>query len=214
MGTRPEWEELKDGFNRRIYSSYEEYLAAQAKKLGDGSEKVAKMDDALKSGLLRRIRANMQGHIPEDGNILCLGARMGGEVAAFIAAGYFAVGIDINPGKGNIWVLYGDFHKLNFPENCVDIIFTNSLDHVMEIDRVLSEVKRVLKADGRLIVEAKGGVAEPEVKSAKSDKYDCFEWHTLDGLIAYIEKQGFQAIHRYRFKGFTPNGIIFTKAKQ
>lgn len=209
---RDDWEELPDGFNRRIYKSYEEYLESQASKLGNGSEKIAKINDALRSGLLKRIRVNMSGKVPEKGSVLCLAARMGGEVAAFIAAGYFAVGIDINPGKGNIWVLYGDFHKLNFPDSCVDIIFTNSLDHVMDMAQVLSEVKRVLKADGVFIVEAKGGVAEPDVKSARSDKYDCMEWLTLEGLIAYIVKQGYQVIHQYRFKGFTPNGIIFKKS--
>jgi SAM-dependent methyltransferase len=209
---RDDWEELSDGFNRRIYSTYEGYLASQAKKLGDGSEKIAKMDDALRSGLLKRIRSNMIGKIPASGNVLCLGARMGGEVAAFIAAHYFAIGIDINPGKGNTWVLHGDFHKLDFPDHCTEIVFTNSLDHVMDMAKVLAEVKRVLKPSGVFVMEAKGGVDEPEVKSARSDKYDCMEWLTLDGLIAYIEKCGFQAIHRYRFKGFTPNGIIFRKA--
>lgn len=210
MVERTEWEKLPDGFNRRIYASYEEYLERQAKKLGSGSEKIARFNDAIRSKLFKRIQVNMQG-IPSSGNVLCLGARMGGEVAAFIAAGYFAVGIDINPGQGNIWVLHGDFHELVFPDSSVDIVFTNSLDHVMDMAKVLSEVKRVLKPDGAFVVEAKGGVEEPEVKSARSDKYDCMEWLTLDGLIAYIEKQGFLVGHRYRFKGFSPNGIIFKK---
>ena len=47
--------------------------------------------------------------------MLCLGARLGTEVRALHNLGYFAIGIDLNPGVDNPYVLMGDFHKLVFP---------------------------------------------------------------------------------------------------
>src|SRR5215216_3610430 len=57
--------------------------------------------------------------------VLCLGARQGTEVRAFIDRGGFAVGIDLNPGEKNRYVLIGDFQELQFATGSVDIVYTN-----------------------------------------------------------------------------------------
>lgn len=49
--------------------------------------------------------------------VLCLAARIGTEVKAFFDIGCFAVGIDLNPGENNRYVVYGDFHDIQFPSN-------------------------------------------------------------------------------------------------
>jgi len=85
--------------------------------------------------------------------MLCLAARIGTEVKSFLDLGAFAVGIDINPGKKNKYVLFGDFQDIQFAPKCADIIFTNSIDHVYDIEKFLSEIKRVLKMKVFLFVK-------------------------------------------------------------
>jgi hypothetical protein len=40
-------------------------------------------------------------------SILCIGARLGGEVRAFTRLGALAIGVDLNPGVRNPWSLWG-----------------------------------------------------------------------------------------------------------
>ena len=56
----------------------------------------------------------------------------------FIDHGAFAVGIDLNPGRDNRWVVIGDFHALQYADASVDVVYTNSFDHVFELERVLA----------------------------------------------------------------------------
>ena len=208
---------MKDGWvgidsilYRREYGSYREYLTLQGSKLANKPGTVAKIDAGISGAVLKTVGA-IREQLPASGNVLCLGARLGGEVEGFIAAGYFAVGIDINPGEGSRHVLLGDFHQLDFPDSSVDIIFTNSLDHVYDMKKLLGEVYRVLKPGGIFMTCNKGGVEEPVWRNAKSDGYDCMEWTELTKLCTYIEGQGFSIFHEFRAKGFTPHGRLFRK---
>ena len=54
-------------------------------------------------------------------SVLCLGARLGGEVRAFTAMGALSIGIDLNPGPNNAYVLPGDFHHLQFAQSVFDV---------------------------------------------------------------------------------------------
>ena len=204
------WEDLPGGFRRRVYESYEQYIKVQGSKLGNKAGFAAKASAGMYTGMIKRINQQKE-RLPEAGTVICLGARLGGEVSAFLQCGYFAVGVDVNPGEKNEFVLYGDFHELSFPAQSTDIVYTNSLDHVLDIDKVLGEVTRVLKPGGIFYVEAKGGVAEPDGRSARSDGYDCMEWLTLEGFVDYIASKGFCVLDRYKTKGFTPWGIVYRK---
>ena len=204
------WLGIDDILYRREYGSYDEYLTIQGSKLANKPGTVAKIDAAMSGAIFKTIGA-IQEQLPASGNVLCLGARLGGEVEGFIAAGYFAVGIDINPGEGSRHVLLGDFHQLDFPDGSVDIVFTNSLDHAYDLKKLLGEVYRVLKPGGIFMTANKGGVEEPVWKNAKSDGYDCMEWTELTKLCEYIEAQGFSMYHEFKIKGFTPHGRLFRK---
>ena len=70
-------------------------------------------------------------------SVLCLGARQGTEVKAFLDLGCFAVRIDLEPGAENQFVVQGDFHDLKFPTESVDIVFTNSLDHAFDPKKMI-----------------------------------------------------------------------------
>jgi SAM-dependent methyltransferase len=120
-------------------------------------------------------------------SVLCLAARIGTEVKAFLDVGAFAVGIDLNPGEANRYVLYGDFHALQFSDASIDFVFTNSLDHAFDLGRLSREAARVLKPGGMLLVEALRGRRE----GAQPGFFESFWWQSIDELIAALAKNGF-----------------------
>lgn len=81
-----------------------------------------------------------------EGSFLCLGARSGAEVVALKRCNFFADGIDVNPRKGIEKVKFGDFHAIPFDDNAYDNIYCNCIDHCQDLDKVLSESKRVLNS--------------------------------------------------------------------
>lgn len=108
----PRWQPAGPGVQSRAYRKYEDYLSHQRLKLGlmgDLTEYDARFTDALRQRLAE------SGLIAKGMRVLCLGARRGAEVKAFQDLGCFAVGLDLNPGRRNRYVLYGDFHSLAFP---------------------------------------------------------------------------------------------------
>ncbi len=139
------------GVRKRDYVSYEQYLSHQRAKLALKRDRIAQHDREFEHVLHDRLQ---RSGIPLQGtNVLCLGARLGGEVRAFQRLGAFAVGIDIEPGEKNPYVLHGDFHHLQFATQSVDVIYCNALDHAFDLTQIASEVDRVLKPDGTLILE-------------------------------------------------------------
>lgn len=178
------WKRRESGFLNRTYNSYEDYLAHQKSKLElhDFGDYDAKFREAL------RKRLAALDLIWEGRTALCLAARIGSEVKAFLDLGCFAVGIDLNPGKQNPYVLYGDFHNLQFASHSVDFVFTNSLDHAFDIERMAKEILRVLRPTGLLIVEALQGAN----KGAKPGFFESFWWNSIDELARVFEDAGFQ----------------------
>ena len=146
-GNRWQAEPSDGSFERRVYPSYQDYLRRQQAKLEylDLSHYEAEYQRLLSERL-----AGVDG-LKKGAAVLCLGARLGAEVRAFHDCGCFAVGLDLNPGRQNRYVLNGDFHELQFPRASADVIFSNSLDHVFAVDRFIAEIRRVLKPGGRLI---------------------------------------------------------------
>lgn len=183
------------GFRVKTYKTYEDYLQHQKSKLGviGPSGYLAEYDQRFSQAL--RDRLDQDRLLGNGMTVLCLGARLGSEVKVFLALGCFAVGIDVNPGRENKYVVYGDFHELQFPAGSVDVVFTNSLDHALDIERVIREITRVLKPGGLLIVEAIRGEEEGQAPGS----YEAFFWSTLDHLVALVEHGSFTLVLR---KGF------------
>lgn len=80
--------------------------------------------------------------------VLCLGARLGGEVRAFKSLGALAIGVDFEPGQDSMDVLAGDFENLAFAEATFKYAYSNVLDHLHDLRRFASEACRVLKPGG------------------------------------------------------------------
>jgi len=186
----------------KSYKDYSEYVEHQKSKLNTISEFLKIYDKEYSQILASRLREG--GIIKKGMSVLCLGARIGTEVKAFFDHNCFAVGIDLITSENNKYVLYGDFHEIQFPTDSVDIIFTNSLDHVFNLNKVLDEIKRVLKPDGYFIAE----IVYSNMESKQDiDKYNSiikthspFEslfWEKIDDVLDLIK--GFKLIKRTKF---------------
>jgi SAM-dependent methyltransferase len=169
---------------RRGYDSYESYVAHQASKLDVAYERRAEKDEDE----VAEFTASFDRIVPLAAcrNVLCLGARLGAEVRALRDLGYFAVGIDLNPGKDNPYVHYGDFHALAFRDGSVDAVYTNALDHVFDLARVVKEVHRVLRPDGLFIADVLPGFEEGFLPG----RYEATYWRRTDELLNAIMAGG------------------------
>jgi SAM-dependent methyltransferase len=177
------WEHGEDGARRR-YASYEEYLEHQSSKLDRIAHRLREKEDEDFAEFRRRFAtcAALAG----ARSILCLGARLGTEVRALHDLGYFALGIDLNPGEKNPYVLPGDFHRIVFPDGSVDAVYTNALDHVFSLEEVVGEVHRVLRPGGVFVADLELGAAEGFIPG----EYESVMWRDQEALIERIREVG------------------------
>ena len=187
-GSRVRYHHETLGINSRLDSLQAAVLKVKLKHLD-----VARYEDQYEP-LLRERLAQM-GRLKQGAVVLCLGARRGAEVRAFRHHGAIAVGLDLNPGERNPHVLRGDFHAVPFQQESIDVAFTNSLDHVFEVGQFISEIRRVLKPAGLLVVEAIQGRAQ----GSAPDSYASFWWDRLDDVVALFAASGFRLCCRNAF---------------
>jgi SAM-dependent methyltransferase len=176
----------QEGTARRAYQTYDDYLRHQRNKFDAFSAgTMARYDRQFYAALSDRLASLPVPLLRRS--VLCLAARQGTEVRAFIDQGAFAIGIDLNPGKKNPYVLPGDFHNLQFAPGSVDVVYTNALDHAYDLERLLLEVKRVLAADGVFVVEGSGGA---EAESGRGF-YESLAWSSTQRLLGILQQYGF-----------------------
>jgi SAM-dependent methyltransferase len=172
---------------------YQDYIKHQAAKLKFKNICPVDLQDYDKKyRQLLGDRIKNSNLIREGQSVLCLGARLGTEVKAFLDHGCFAVGIDLNPGKSNHYVLRGDFHNLQFADRSVDVVFSNSVDHVFDLEKFVKEVARVLKSGGLLVIEVGRGREE----GGSSGFYESLHWSSIDDLIRFLQNHGFNCLLR------------------
>jgi len=176
------------GFEKREYKTYKEYIKHQKLKL----QRMHLTDYDTRYRKALRARLEKINILQPGMSVLCLGARLGTEVKSFLDLGCFATGIDLNPGKNNKFVVYGDFHDIQFPDNSLDIVFTNSIDHVYSIEKVIGEIKRILKPNGLLILQADLGLEEERSRFL----FESFRWTKVDDLVSFFEKSNFKLFNR------------------
>ena len=193
--TRVAWRD-DGGFRVRDYKSHSQYVRHQQTKLASLLRSRSPWLQQYEREYANVLRARLEagGHLRPGLRVLCLAARLGAEVRAFLALGCFAVGLDLNPGPKNRYVLYGDFHDLVWPAASIDVIFTNALDHALDIGAVVREVRRVLVSDGLFLVEAGLGT-----ETRAPGDFESLAWARLDDLVAKIEAVGFTRVGREPF---------------
>jgi len=83
------------GVSVRQYGTYDEYVNHQRDKL-DGLKGQAFGNSDKAVNMFRR-RLELATQLKPHASVICLGARRGEEVQAFIGLGHFMIGIDLNP---------------------------------------------------------------------------------------------------------------------
>ncbi len=144
------FKKTENGLIVRDYKNYEEYLIHQKEKLNKKTDKIKEYDKIYENIIYKRYLDKFNF---SNKHMLCLAARLGGEVRAFKKMGANCLGIDLNPGINNKDVIEGDFHNLKFNDENFDLLFSNSIDHSYNLELYLKEAYRVLKKDGIFILE-------------------------------------------------------------
>jgi SAM-dependent methyltransferase len=189
------WKNNTGATSNRAYPDYQTYLDHQRTKFDAmRSRTLHKHDERFFSGLSARIKSlpfSVAGL-----RVLCLAARQGTEVRAFIDGGAFAIGVDLNPGRVNNYVVTGDFHALQYAPASVDVVYSNSIDHSFNLSLLLAEVKRVLAPRGTLILEVGTGIDDGHGPGM----YESFAWSDPKSLLAEILEEGFTLAAKSRFE--------------
>ena len=170
--------------SNRKYKNYEKYLKHQSKKFDIGfSKKIKKFMPEHFPNAVRSFEKRTNGfkNYIKQGKILCLGARTGAEVIAFRNLGFLdTIGIDINPGKDNEYVIKGDFHNMKFENNLFNTVYSNCIDHAWDLRKLSKEIYRVSKEKAILILEIdhllKKTKNERKKLLKKDSKYESIMW--------------------------------------
>ena len=191
---RDRWAALPGRLERRVYPSYAAYVNHQRTKLSHiKTGWMERYTRVFSTALRERLHACPISWVGKS--VLCLGARQGTEVRVFIQEGAFAVGIDLNPGRDNSYVLVGDFHHLQFADRSVDVVYTNALDHAFDLARVMAEIRRVLTDDSVAILDVVAGQSQ----GREPGFYESLCWSSTDDLLNGIQRHGFELVHRGDF---------------
>jgi Methyltransferase domain len=179
--------ESEGGLVKRDYASYDEYLTHQKLKLDEmvkmkgGFSNFDIFDYRVKFYVRFRQIAKL---LPCDARILCCGARQGTEVDVLHDLGFVnAHGIDLNPGLDNPLVSAGDMMKLDDPDNSIDLLYSNCIDHAFDLDQMITEHARVLKPDGYLLYDIGINLEEG------GGPFESISWdRTEDVVLRLLEK--------------------------
>lgn len=180
----------------RKYNSYEDYLKHQSLKMEIGLNKKVKklLPEYFKNQVksfeerIKKFKNEIKGE-----KVICLGARTGAEVAAFRNLGFVdSIGIDLNPGPDNKYVIKGDFHNIEFDDNSFDIVYCNCIDHAWGLDKLSMEIRRILKNNGYLVLEIdhllKKSKKDRKELIKKKSKYESVMWSNFEDIKKEFNK--------------------------
>jgi SAM-dependent methyltransferase len=175
---------------KRKYKSYESYLAHQAQKLSREIETRKRFSPDRFSHNVKsfKLRIGLFKQYIKGPKVICLGARLGEEVVAFRELGFpETIGIDLNPGPDNPYVVKEDFHNTSFADGRFNTVYTNSLDHSWDIASFAKEVHRILSPDGVLILELNHLLDQKKSERRKllksSSKYESLMYDNVHDVV-------------------------------
>jgi SAM-dependent methyltransferase len=185
--------EKEGGLQRRDYASYQEYLTHQKLKL----EEMVKMKGGFSNFDIFDYRLKFYARfrvlkklLPPTAKILCCGARQGTEVDVLRDLGFSeARGIDLNPGPGNPLVTAGDMMKLDLPDDSLDLLYTNCVDHAFDLEQMIAEHSRVLRPDGYLLYDIGLNMEDG------GGPFEAISWDRTEDIISRLMKS-FRAVIR------------------
>jgi len=154
----------------RQYENYQAYVHDQGEKQRMFAEQLLLQNERRTKSFYKEFASYKQHMLP--GKALCLGARTGCEVKAAIEHGFSeSIGLDLHP-LGEL-VIEGDWHNIPFPDGSFENVYTNSLDHCFDLQRLAAEICRVLTRKGVFIFKT-------HTEYALSDK----ERNDMRGMMA------------------------------
>ena len=159
---------------------YQAYLTHQKEKTLDPIRRKKwlgkEWDLKLKGfrGLFRQYAELLAG----CGRALCVGARTGQEVLALREMGVDAIGIDLVPCEP--LVIKGDMHQVPFDDESFGFVFSNSVDHAIYPERFASEVERVLRPGGHVLLQLQVTISQ--------DQYTAFHVKTPEDVTHLFVK--------------------------
>lgn len=186
--------------------SYERYVFLQGTKYRDKIDRIKQYNHRRTKAFERVFRVAKP--VLKEGPVLCLGARTGCEVrAARKVIHPDSIGIDLYPAPKEDEVIYGDWHNIPFKDETFANVFTNSLDHCYDLNKMISEVLRVLVIGGRFFFrtmlqedlrlrEDKTAFLHEKMKASM----DFLFWDTSKDLVRYFTQFGFRQVKRWADK--------------
>nr|XP_010319041.1 uncharacterized protein LOC101256578 [Solanum lycopersicum] len=159
------------------YSSYDAYINRQLNKtLNPKLRKIWTTRDwdrkvRVFSGFFDDLK--LRGFLSNDSKALCVGARVGQEVAALKRVGVNdSIGIDLVPYPP--LVIRGDFHRQSFNDRSFDLEFSNVFDHALYPWKFVGEIERTLKPGGICVLHVS--------LSRRADKYSANDLYSVGPL--------------------------------
>lgn len=144
------------------YRNYEDYVNHQIEKTTDPARVKKWLNNEWDSKVIgfKEIFMRNQSYVLNKKNAICLGARTGQEVKALQDLGIEAIGIDLVPFPP--YTIPGDIHNLSFESEKFDLVFTNIFDHSLLPEKFCSEMERVCKPTGIIIIHLLLGANKDE----------------------------------------------------
>lgn len=179
----------------RTFETYEDYVYKQGGKARGCRPKLLKHMDRH----IRSYASTFRSAAPwlRPGAVLCLGARTGAESLGAVDAGFDgSVGIDLHPVGPT--VIEADWHAMPFADASFANVYSNSLDHCLDLGKLTAEVKRVLEPKGRFYVMATNREGASLEKWEAAGGNEALYWQTSDDLKDAICELGFTVTQAWR----------------
>ena len=189
-------------------SAYEQYVKTQASKLDspEHHDNIVRDDkNKIEPEIYERfVRYQKEGVVDFLGkNAICVGARLGAEVRAMRRVGALAIGVDLNPGAENPHVLLGDAHSTAFASGSADLVYSNVLDHILEVDRFIDKVADQLAEGGQFLLD---------LSKKAPDEYATNDFRQTKGdVVSYLQRD-FEVLHE--LDELKPESVWFIIARR
>ncbi|KAJ4961727.1 hypothetical protein NE237_021637 [Protea cynaroides] len=190
---------------RSGFSSYDKYIQRQLNKtLNPKLRKVwITRDWERKIEVFARFFTDLKRKnlLSNDSKALCVGARVGQEVAALQRIGVSdSVGIDLVPYPP--LVVKGDFHNQPFRNATFDFEFSNVFDHALYPSKFVGEIERTLKPGGVCVLHV--------ALSRRADKYSANDLYSVAPLVELFQES--EVVHVRTVDGFgLDTEVVFRK---
>jgi SAM-dependent methyltransferase len=164
------------------------------------------VEAAIRTSRGARVAAVIRAH-PAPGAILDVGCGRGLMLAELARRGWRAVGVEMSDTASRharevlgLDVRVGDLADCQFPSASFDVVtLFHVLEHLPDPDAALAEARRVVRADGRLLVEVPNfGSLQSRLAGGRGFHVDAprhlFHF-TRSALLQAVERAGFEPLH-------------------